>query len=112
MLSRTHRITSGDDYRRVVRRGVKCAGPRLVTSIIDTGEDVPSRFGFILSKKVGNAVIRNRVRRRLKAICAASLTSVPAGLEVVVRVLPDASDASFSQLESDLHRCFKTQVKA
>lgn len=110
MLARPHRITSGDDYRRVVRRGVKCGGPRLVTSIVTTGDEHLSRFGFILSKKVGNAVTRNRIRRRLKAISAGALPFVPTGFEVVVRALPAAADASYAELERDLLRCLRVPV--
>lgn len=112
MLARPHRITSGDDYRRIVRRGVKCGGSRLVTSVVQTGDETPSRFGFILSKKVGNAVTRNRIRRRLKAISAGALPFVPTGLEVVFRVLPPAADASYTQLERDVLRCLHVSTEA
>lgn len=111
MLARPHRITSGDDYRRVVRRGVKCGGPRVITSVVHTGDETPSRFGFILSKKVGNAVTRNRIRRRLKAISAGALPFVPTGLEVVVRALPAAADASYAQLERDVLRCLNVPTE-
>lgn len=47
------------------------------------------RVGFVVSKKVGNAVVRNRVKRRLRHMAAAMTTPFPA--DVVVRALPPAA---------------------
>ncbi|KAA9134486.1 ribonuclease P protein component [Microbacterium caowuchunii] len=105
MLSRPNRLTDGAEYRAVVRRGARCAGPHAVTYVVSTGEDRAARFGFIVSKKVGTAVVRNRVRRRLKAICASALPSMGRGADVVIRALPGAGQASFQELDSHVHRC-------
>lgn len=51
------------------------------------------QVGFVVSKAVGNAVVRNRVKRRLRHLVAAALTSapdVPAGTAIVIRALPGA----------------------
>lgn len=53
------------------------------------GSDV-SRAGFIVSKAVGKAVTRNRVKRQLRHVAAAALASAGAGVDVVVRALPSA----------------------
>lgn len=104
MLARPHRLTRGSDYRAVVRRGRRHGGPRLVTSVLLTGEDRPARFGFIVSKQVGTAVVRNTVRRRLKDVCARNLAQVPEGADVVIRALPAAAAAPFSELLTDVDR--------
>ena len=49
-------------------------------------------------------MVRNRVKRRLRAIVAADLPSLPAGARVVVRALPAAATASFSELSSRRRR--------
>lgn len=65
--------------------------------------DAPTRMvGFAVSKAVGGAVVRNRVKRRLRAIVTAELPSVPKGTSVVVRALPGAGAASFALLASDV----------
>lgn len=76
MLARPYRLTRGSDYRLVVRRGSRCGGARVITSVLATGENRAARFGFIISKQVGTAVVRNTVRRRLKAVCAEALPRV------------------------------------
>lgn len=73
-----------------------------MTSVLLTGEDRAPRFGFIISKQVGTAVIRNTVRRRLKAICAELLPTVPAGADIVFRALPLSAKATFDELRNDV----------
>lgn len=63
------------------------------------------RFGFIISKQVGNAVVRNSVRRRLKAVCAEALPGVPEGTDVVIRALPASATATYADLAADVNRC-------
>lgn len=72
-------------------------------------QDAPS-VGFVVSKAVGNAVVRNRVKRRMRAIAAAHLTEIPSGALVVVRSLPAAAEADFASLESDFTSCLGRAV--
>jgi len=105
VLSRPNRLTRGIEYRAVVRGGRRCGGTHTVTYVAPTlGGQVP-RFGFIVSKQVGGAVVRNTVRRRLKAVCAEVLgDAVPSG-DVVIRALPSAADAPYAELRNDVRRC-------
>lgn len=66
--------------------------------------DGPARFGFIVSRQVGGAVVRNTVRRRLKALCAESLPTLESGTDVVIRALPSAASASFDDLRAEVSR--------
>jgi len=65
------------------------------------------RFGFIISKQVGTAVVRNTVRRRLKAVCAEFIDMVPEGTDVVIRALPASATADFAALRADVERCLR-----
>lgn len=76
-----------------------------MTSVLSTGESRVPRFGFIISKQVGTAVVRNTVRRRLKAVCAEALERVPEGTDVVIRALPASATASYAELSADVNRC-------
>lgn len=71
-----------------------------------SGTDAPS-VGFVVSKAVGNAVVRNRVKRRMRAIVAHHLPEIPEGLLVVVRALPEAGSADYTRLEGDLGSCLR-----
>ena len=80
--------------------------------MMPTGESRAARFGFIVSKQVGTAVVRNTVRRRLKAVCAEALPRVPEGTDVVIRALPASASATYDELRSDVHRCLRRLTSA
>ena len=73
----------------------------MVVYIAVTG-NATSMAGFAVSKAVGGAVIRNRVKRRLRAICSDILPGIPRGSSIVVRALPPAASATFAQLNADV----------
>ncbi len=56
------------------------------------------KFGLIVSKAVGSAVIRHRVARRLRHMCARVLPDVPADTDIVIRALPGAAEADSTEL--------------
>jgi ribonuclease P protein component len=64
----------------------------------------PARAGFVVSRAVGGAVVRNQVKRRLRALTAERLQRLPAGCSLVVRALPDAASASSLELGRALDR--------
>lgn len=80
-------------------------------------ESGPNRVGFIVSKAVGNAVIRNKVKRRLRAIAAAELSvaSGPllsnSGTAIVIRALPASASASWSELKDDVNEGLVSALK-
>ena len=61
-----------------------------------------SRFGFTVSKKVGGAVVRNRVRRRLKEIIRLNRHAFPKRHCFVIIARPEAAQADYASLKSDL----------
>jgi ribonuclease P protein component len=65
----------------------------------------PPRFGFTVSKKVGGAVIRNRIRRRLRALVAAlDPTCLQLGCDYVLIARPAAAERTYAELKSDLEQ--------
>lgn len=62
----------------------------------------PVRAGFVVSKAVGGAVTRNKVRRRLRHLVAERLDRLPPGTILVVRALPAAAAAPYGRLGVDL----------
>ena len=62
----------------------------------------PPRAGFVVSRAVGQATVRNRVKRRLRHLVRDRLPVLPAGAMLVVRALPAAADRDYAQLGADL----------
>ena len=71
---------------------------------IDEQDPPATRVGFVVSKKVGNAVTRNRVKRRLRHIVRGYMPTV--GTDVGVRALPDAARCP-ERLEDDLRDAWR-----
>lgn len=103
MLTDAHRIRSGEDFKRVFKAGVRVRSDHLMAhSLRDTDDAHASRVGFIVSKAVGNAVVRNRTKRRLREIMRARLSRLGDGQMFVIRALPGAGEADFSVLAEEV----------
>lgn len=74
-------------------------GSELAIVYIAPGQAEMSRFGFIISKRVGVAVVRNRLKRQLSEIVRPMLPE-DSPRDVVIRVLPAAAEQSFATLNS------------
>jgi ribonuclease P protein component len=101
VLPRPNRMRRSEDFRRTVRRGVRIGRPTLVLHAVQPPGPQDVRVGFVVGKAVGNAVSRNRVRRRLRHLAAAELPGTPAAVDVVVRALPRAATAP-AEVPTDL----------
>lgn len=61
-----------------------------------------ARFGFVVSRKVGKAVVRNRVKRRLREAVRKHLAEIPSGWDIVILARPPSAEARFAEIESAL----------
>lgn len=104
MLPAPHRLRRSEDFARAVRGGRH--GSRLVVVHVRPSQPtVPEcRVGFVVSKAVGNAVTRNRVKRRMRAAMAELLPQLPGGHDLVVRANPAAAESTYGQLRVELER--------
>jgi ribonuclease P protein component len=103
-------MRSGQDFGRAVRKGRRAGSATVVVHLAacdsgpDEGTTQPARIGFVVSRAVGCAVVRNRVKRRLRAALHERLDLIPPGALLVVRALPAAGTATGDRLRGDLDR--------
>jgi ribonuclease P protein component len=121
VLAAAQRLRRREEFAATIRAGRR-AGRGVVVVHIDAPDDtsgaaeVPSeaapasversdlaaRAGFVVPKAVGNAVARNKVRRRLRHLIRERLAALPPDATVVVRAIPGAADRAFPDLAADL----------
>jgi ribonuclease P protein component len=88
-----------------VRRGEKRRGRLFLMEVLDRGDQGVARVGFTVTKKVGNAVVRNRVRRRLKeAVRVGAAGDMLPGNDYVIVGREDVLSAPFAQIAAELSR--------
>ncbi|MEU5988306.1 ribonuclease P protein component [Spirillospora sp. NPDC047418] len=106
MLPSGNRMRRRDDFTLAVRRGRRAGRPTVVVHLLRQDEapaaDAPPLVGFIVARTVGNAVVRNRARRRLRHLMRPRLDLLPAGSLLVVRANPRAGTARPDELAADL----------
>ena len=107
MLERRHRLTTSAGFSAATRTGRRAGTRTLVAHLSASGApaDVPGtgpQVGFVVSRAVGNAVTRNRVKRRLRHLVGERLGSLPSESLLVVRALPASATASYPGLGRDL----------
>lgn len=97
---KSERLLKRADFLRVQHQGLRYTTPRFVVLSLPspTGH---RRFGITASTKVGNAIQRNRVKRRLRDIYRRNRGSWPAGIDIVIIARHAAADARFDELEAD-----------
>jgi ribonuclease P protein component len=84
------RLRSPGDFRRVFREGKAVSTPDVIIHTAKRARNGPGRYGLVVSRKVGGAVERNRLRRQVRAAVALA-GGIPAGLDTVIVVKPGAS---------------------
>ena len=116
MLPAESRMRRRRDFTAAVRRGSRSGrklltGHLLVPAAGAPEGDCPPRAGFVVSRAVGIAVVRTRVRRRLRVLVREYLSSLPRGSLLVVRAHPQAATASQADLAAELDLVMSTLVR-
>ena len=94
-MQRRHRISGAKRHSQIHREGVSAANRLLVIRYLANGLD-HSRFAFVVSKRIGNSVVRNRVKRRLRE--AVRERSVSSGWDAVFIARMGVQNASYHEL--------------
>lgn len=99
---RSRRLRSSRDFERVRRRGRQVAGVYLTLQYVRQPQEAgPTHVGFTVSKRVGSAVIRNRVKRRLREVTRRLRVRLPAGWDLVLVARPAAASAEYGVLAGE-----------
>jgi ribonuclease P protein component len=96
-LRKHERLTVPADFTRCYRHGTRLRTRYFTVYAYHRGKCV-IRLGLAVGKAVGPAVVRNRVKRRLRALFRCHKALVPGGYDLFVRAVPASAAASYAQL--------------
>ena len=98
---KSKRLTRTEEFTAVKFQGKSYRGPFLVLGVFVQTEEKAFRAGFITTKRLGGAVVRNRVRRRLRDIVRREQARLRAGLWIVLVARSAAARASHQELKDE-----------
>jgi ribonuclease P protein component len=111
-MSKVLTLKKRKNFRRVYKNGFYVSNRLLVLYLLKNKSNKKKRFGFVVSKKVGKAVVRNRLRRLLKEVCRLNETVFPRDCDIVIIARKGAAKESFHSLKMHLLNLIKnTQEK-
>lgn len=103
---REARLVRRGDFDAVYRAGKRVSSSHF-TVFVRSNELALNRFGFSIKKALGGAVVRNRIRRRLREMVRCHRQEIPAGWDIVIHPKSSVAKAPFLALTEDLLRLLK-----
>jgi ribonuclease P protein component len=97
-VKRRYRLRDQERFKRVRQAGASYAHPYLVLYVLPNGLDI-SRSGFVTSRRIGKAIVRNRARRRMSEAVRLVWDLVEPGWDMVWIARPAINEAEFTALQ-------------
>ena len=95
------RLAHRSEHEYVKRNGITLRGKLLILNVMTMQNSGPWRAGFVTSGRLGGAVVRNRVRRRLREIVRRHQNKLRQGVWFVIIARQEAATASYGALEDE-----------
>ena len=100
-LPKKRRISRSSEFRRVRTQGTAYRGRHLILAVLEDSSLPEIKVGFITTKRLGNAVVRNRTRRRLRSILVEMGDRILPGKYLVTVARQTAAEASYESLKRE-----------
>lgn len=111
-FGRDRRLRRAEDFRRAQGSGQRVRTPHFILVVVRSPEaGSPARMGLVVSRKVGNAVARNRVKRRVRELFRTWDGLLPAGIDLVVIAGPGSADVALEAIRREWSDVQDTLVK-
>ncbi|QQY79761.1 ribonuclease P protein component [Keratinibaculum paraultunense] len=98
-MKKKYRLRSNEDFKKVYRNGKNYWNRNIVLYVMENELNY-TRIGFSVTKKIGNSVVRNRVKRRMREICRLNFDNIKDGYDIILIPKKNVVDIGHNELES------------
>jgi ribonuclease P protein component len=110
-MNKHHRIKKNEDFQAVFKKGVSTANRQFVIYVLDDPSNPTFRIGLSVSKKIGNAVTRNRIKRLIRQVMFEFKDYMKNGKELVIIARKPTADMDYHEVKASLeHVCKRAKV--
>ncbi|AOM81407.1 ribonuclease P protein component [Salisediminibacterium beveridgei] len=106
-MKKEHRLRKNEDFQSVFKSGKSVANRQFVVYTLAKPGQGPSRFGLSISKKIGNAVTRNRIKRLVKEVIRLQIHEMPSDMDVVIIARKPAAAMDFHDIKKSIRHVFQ-----
>ena len=114
MLPKINRLTSAKDFQTVTKTGVRVyRDVAVIYALANPTSQKNCKIGLIVSKIVGNSVIRHKTSRQIRNVMKDLIPQIPGNIQIIIRALPEITTKDFSEINKSLtDAVLKSIVKA
>ena len=105
-MNKVNSLRKNEDFKKVYSTGKNYWNRNLILYILKNDEDY-NRVGYSITKKIGNSVVRNKVRRRMKEIYRLNVDKLETGYDLIIIPKKNVVDISYKELESAMLHILK-----
>lgn len=102
-----HRLKKNEDFSLVFKKGKSFADSKLVLYYIVKDRNLPFRVGLSVGKKIGKAVVRNRIKRLMREVVRLNQSHIPNGIDIVLIARQGIENQSFHEIEESFIKLMK-----
>ncbi|MGN1227195.1 MAG: ribonuclease P protein component [Christensenellales bacterium] len=106
MLKRKNRLTKNRHFQYIYKKGSKVYSKNLYI-VYATTKIKPCKIGVVVSNKVGKAVYRNKVKRRIRAVLNEMLPEIKNGYNYILVAKPEIINLNYLQIKNEIYSIFK-----
>lgn len=109
-MKKSETVKNTKYFNKIIQKGKSVKNDLFVINIYNKQENSSPKFGIAVSKKLGNAVVRNKLKRQLRVITDKNKFLFPNGNDYIIIVKRNCLDVTFAQMSESLNKLLREKV--